>query len=73
MLIPLEESSSLLRAGNRTGAGPLRRMGGKDGEEVVLYETMQLKHVESCCGAGDRRVESLWVQIRGEAKKAGTS
>lgn len=73
MLIPLEKSRSLLWAGNRTGAGPLRRMGGKDGEEVVLYAAPQLKHVESCCGAGDRPVESLWVQIRGEANKGGTS
>ena len=44
-------------------------MSGKDGEGVVLYAKVQLKHVESCCGAGDRPVESLWVQIRGEANK----
>lgn len=38
-------------------------------EGVVLYAKLQLNHVESCRGADNRPVESLWVQIRGEATR----
>lgn len=45
------------------GTGTLQMMDEKSGER------MQLKHMESCRGEGDKPVESLWVQIRGEANK----
>lgn len=45
-------------------------MGGKDGAGVVLYAKVQLKDLESCCGAGDRPL-GLWAQIRGEPNKRG--
>jgi len=41
---------------------PTRRGGG-----VALYVREQLKSTELCLGAGEKRVESLWVRIKGES------
>lgn len=63
----------LLANMDSTGAGTLRRVGGKDGVKGLCFMQRRSSNTESCRGAGDRPVESLWVQIRGEANKGGAS